>query len=141
MEVSDTTALGSIGFSSGRHMWRVRLGQNCEKLMVGVSDGNIPVDGYCNSLRYKNCYYLHLGTGTLWSPFLGMQRAPYTNEPMCNVDGEVMVVLDVGAREISFGWGRNMLPVAFRGIHLPPSGEFFPSFEVYNNGCEFEFVD
>lgn len=141
MEVSDSCALASIGFSRGRHLWRVKLGQRCDGLMVGVCDGGMPVDGYCNSLRYKNCYFLHLGTGALWSPLLGMQRVPYAEGPMCNAEGEVTVLLDLDAREISFGWGRTMMPPAFRGIQLPPGGDLYPCFEVYNNGCEFEFVE
>ncbi len=142
IEMSNTTALGSHGFraGSGVHKYVIRIGASCTRLLVGFADWNIPLDGYCNSLKYNGCYYLHLGNGTLWCPEQGIERKQYTYEAIgSSIDGLLSCIIDTNERTISFVWGDINLGVAFRNVNLGRS--LYPAFEIFSNGCTFEFVN
>lgn len=141
LEMSNTSALGSVGFraNSGIHKYSIRIGANCGKLLVGFADWNLPVDGYCNSLKYPTCYYLHVGNGTLWSPDLKYERKPFTFEAIgSTVGGILSCIVDTNERTIGFVWGEQNLGVAFRGINV--SRTLYPAFELYSNNTTFEFL-
>lgn len=142
IELSNTTALGSIGIrqNTGTHFYCVRFLQSCQRLLVGFGDWNLPLDGYCNSLKYGGCYYLHVGNGTLWCPEQQIERKQYTFEAMGSTPDEVLVaIIDTNERTISFVFNGMNLGVAFRNVNL--SRTIYPAFEVFSNGCSFEFTD
>ncbi|EKF38162.1 hypothetical protein MOQ_001631 [Trypanosoma cruzi marinkellei] len=60
--------------------YTIRVCMHCDGLLVGFADRYLPLEGFSpaqNSLRYTNCYYLHLGRGTLFCPAQGMVNVPY----------------------------------------------------------------
>lgn len=142
MEMSNTSALGAIGFrlGSGVHAFAVRIGSNCSRLLVGFADWNLPLDGYCNSLKYSGCYYLHLGNGTLWAPDQRVERKPYTYEAIgTTVDGVLRCIVDTNHRTIGYVWNDVNLGIAFRNVNLTRT--LYPAFEVFSNGTAVEFVN
>lgn len=149
IELSNTSALGSVGFryGSGVHSFCVKVGPNCSRLLVGVADWNLPLDGYCNSLKYSGCYYLHIGAGTLWAPDMKFERKPYTHHAIGSMVGTILrCIVDTENCCISFAVcdpqntsGGLNLGVAFKNINL--SRTLYPSFELFSGGCECEFVD
>lgn len=141
LEMSNTSALGNVGFraGSGIHKYSIRIGANCGKLLVGFADWNLPVDGYCNSLKYPTCYYLHVGNGTLWAPELKYERKPFTFESIgTTIGGVLSCIIDTNERTIGFVWKDQNLGVAFRNINVTRT--LYPAFELYNNNTTFEFV-
>lgn len=76
-------AAASAGYDAGdRNLFRytVRLGPQCEDVLVGFADRSVPLEGYGEvraSLRYPGCYYLHLGEGSLYSPGQGIRGVLY----------------------------------------------------------------
>ena len=141
IELSNTSALGAIGFriGTGIHSYGVRIGEQCSRLLVGFADWNLPLDGYCNSLKYSGCYYLHVGNGTLWAPEQQLERKPFTYEAIgTSVGGVLRCVLDTIERTISFVWNDRNLGVAFRNVNL--SRTLYPAFEVFSHGCSCEFA-
>jgi hypothetical protein len=142
IEMSNTSALGAIGFrlGSGVHSYTVRIGPNSSRLLVGFADWNLPLDGYCNSLKYNGCYYLHLGNGTLWAPDQGIERKAYTYEAVGTAVGTLLkAVIDTNNRTIGFVWDDVNLGIAFRNVTLTRT--LYPAFEVFSNGCSIEFVN
>jgi hypothetical protein len=142
IEMSNTSALGAVGFrlGSGVHSYTIRIGAQCARLLVGFADWNLPLDGYCNSLKYNGCFFLHVGNGTLWAPDQGIERKPYTYEAVGTTVGSLLkAVIDTNNRTIGFVWNDVNLGVAFRNVTLTRT--LYPAFEVFSNGCAFEFVN
>lgn len=141
IEMSNTSALGSVGFrvATGIHKYTVRIGANCSRLLVGFADWNLPMEGYCNSLKYQGCYYLHVGNGTLWCPEQKTERKPFTFEAIGTTPGGLLsCVIDTSERTIGFIWQGTNLGVAFRNVNMART--LYPAFELYSNGSSCEFV-
>jgi hypothetical protein len=142
IELSNTSALGSVGFryGTGVHSFCVRIGANCTRLLVGAADWNLPLEGYCNSLKYDGCFYLHVGGGTLWAPGLKCERKPYTHHAIGGMQGAVLrCIVDTENCAISYAINDVNLGVAFRNV--PMTRTLYPAFEVFSSDCSFEFCD
>jgi hypothetical protein len=141
MEMSNTSALGAVGFrpNTGIHFFAMKIGANCSRLLVGLADWNLPLDGYCNSIKYPCCYYLHVGNGTLWCPEQKIERRQYTYEAIgSHVGGILKCILDTNERTISFAWQDTNLGIAFKNVNLART--LYPACEVFSNNCSVEFV-
>ncbi|CUG92157.1 unnamed protein product [Bodo saltans] len=141
MEMSNTSALGAVGFrlNSGIHFFAIRIGANCSRLLVGFADWNLPLDGYCNSIKYPACYYLHIGNGTLWAPDQKVERKAYTYESIgSSVGGVLQCIVNTNDRSISYIFNEMNLGIAFRNVNL--SRTLYPAFEVFSNNCTVEFT-
>lgn len=142
IELSNTSALGSVGFryGTGVHSFCIRIGHNCTRLLVGAADWNLPLDGYCNSLKYGGCYYLHIGGGTLWAPDMKYERKPYTHHAIGNMAGAILrCIVDTENCAISFAINDVNLGVAFKNV--PMTRTLYPAFEMFSSDCSFEFCD
>ena len=141
MEMSNTSALGAVGFrpNTGVHFFAVKIGANCSRLLIGLADWNLPLDGYCNSIKYPCCYFIHVGNGTLWCPEQKIERRQYTYEAIgSTVGGVLKCILDTNERTISFAWQDTNLGVAFKNVNLART--LYPAFEVFSNNCSAEFI-
>ncbi|EAN93292.1 hypothetical protein C3747_141g28 [Trypanosoma cruzi] len=153
--------------------YTIRVCMHCDGLLVGFADRYLPLEGFGpaqNSLRYTNCYYLHLGRGTLFCPAQGMVDVPYrafqravpgitTNEPLShcnnNNDGATTNTTNNNAaavrigEEISCSLDTVTQTIRFRrddvdcGVafeRVSLNRSLFPAFEVNSRGCTIEFV-
>ncbi|CBH13872.1 hypothetical protein, conserved [Trypanosoma brucei gambiense DAL972] len=123
--------------------YTIRAVAPCTNLLVGLSDAQLPLEVFSpalNSLSYPNCYFLHLGRGTLYCPRLSMADVPYPSF-MCSgpilVDEEVTCVLDVAARTIRFVRSGVDCGVAFNDVEV--SLPLCPAFEFDSSGGAIEF--
>ncbi len=112
--------------------YSIRLIRNCTYLLVGMApkplferEGN----------NFKTCgWYMYCAEGTLYSQD-GEGNNTYIVDQACNANGTVIgVQLENG--ELSFSLNGVDMGVAFRGLPV----DVFPAFDMYDNGCEFEFI-
>ncbi|RNF10751.1 hypothetical protein TraAM80_01312 [Trypanosoma rangeli] len=177
VDTMTSSALGAVdhrSFLSLQHSavppcfeYTIRVGMYCDGLLMGFADRYLQLEGFGparNSLRYANCYYLHLGRGTLFCPAQGIVDMPYRTfqraAPATVMEGltgsgdrdvstistfaavrvgeEVNCSLDTVTHTIRFRRDGVDCGVAFARVSLTRA--LFPAFEVNSRGCTIEFV-
>ncbi|ESL06266.1 hypothetical protein TRSC58_06062 [Trypanosoma rangeli SC58] len=177
VDTMTSSALGAVdhrSFLSLQHSavppcfeYTIRVGMYCDGLLIGFADRYLQLEGFGparNSLRYANCYYLHLGRGTLFCPAQGIVDMPYRTfqraAPASVMEGlpgssdrdvsatstfaavrvgeEVSCSLDTVTHTIRFRRDGVDCGVAFARVSLMRA--LFPAFEVSSRGCTIEFV-
>ncbi|RNF26243.1 uncharacterized protein Tco025E_01459 [Trypanosoma conorhini] len=149
--------------------YTIRAGMYCDGLLMGFADRYLQLEGFGsarNSLRHENCYYLHLGRGTLFCPAQGIVDMPYpafqraapvtvaeglpgsrgggdagapaASAAAVRVGEEVSCSLDTVTQTIRFRRDGVDCGVAFARVSLTRA--LFPAFEVNSRGCTMEFV-
>ncbi|KAL9653864.1 hypothetical protein ABK040_012925 [Willaertia magna] len=113
--------------------FQIKLINKCEHLMVGMATKKVNLNG-CN---YNSCgWYYQAYRGNLFSQD-GQQEAPFFNSPSYKPGTIIEVILKDNT--LSFKVNHKDIGVAFRS--LPNHDVLFPAFELFDQHCEFEFVD
>jgi hypothetical protein len=122
----------SKGFSSGVHFWQFSLMSECNSISVGISQKSVTGNADDNTLKR---YSIDCRTGEAFS----IRNFPKDCVSPLIQDDFLMIRLDLDWKTITFGrngiWNRkptfsNLAPI-----------EWFPYFEVEDQGCKFQFSD
>jgi len=126
--------------AEGTTEWTVKLGANCNNLMVGIASGqgfNKTASNYSNSKGwYFYCYngtlYSRNGNGSSWAGGPGTTNTPGT---------KIKVTVDMDKKTMSFAINGLDKGVAFRDIELLNGSPLYPAFDAYEANCTFEILD
>ncbi|KAG8341419.1 hypothetical protein TRVL_07752 [Trypanosoma vivax] len=122
----------------------VRVGANCDDVLIGFADRQLPLEVFnpaLNSFSYTNCYFLHLGRGTLYCPLYGLIDASYptfSSRGPVQAGEEISCVLDTESRTVRFLRGDVDCGLAFEHVSL--AQPLVPAFELNSRGCELELL-